>query len=109
MQKNNGNFIYNGLDRINSMLLHNLNNIVPCCKLCNYLKRSLSLEKFSQLIYTFYTHLIVNNFSPECLSIPLITLNTNDFRSWIDRLYNNFIIDLGGLIIFSTKPKDLLL
>jgi hypothetical protein len=39
-------FIYNGLDRIDSSLLHTEDNIVPCCKICNYAKRSMSLNEF---------------------------------------------------------------
>lgn len=44
--KNNGTFIYNGLDRIDSSLDHNIDNIVPCCKWCNFAKRERSLEEF---------------------------------------------------------------
>jgi hypothetical protein len=42
----NGNFTYNGLDRINSSIPHNLNNSVPCCKWCNYAKRERSVQDF---------------------------------------------------------------
>jgi 5-methylcytosine-specific restriction endonuclease McrA len=41
-----GGFIYNGLDRIDSNLPHNKNNVVPCCKYCNFAKSNLSLEEF---------------------------------------------------------------
>lgn len=29
-------FIYNGLDRVDSSLPHNKNNVVPCCRTCNF-------------------------------------------------------------------------
>tara|TARA_R110000868_G_scaffold99024_1_gene272575 strand:+ start:4293 stop:5468 length:1176 start_codon:yes stop_codon:yes gene_type:complete len=44
--KENGNYLYNGIDRIDSSLLHNKNNIVPCCKWCNFAKSNLSLKEF---------------------------------------------------------------
>lgn len=47
---NNANFIYNGLDRINPNLPHNLDNVVPCCKYCNFTKSNLSLEEFQDWI-----------------------------------------------------------
>lgn len=40
------NFKYNGLDRINNNLNHNKNNIVPCCKYCNYAKRNMTYNDF---------------------------------------------------------------
>lgn len=41
-----GNFTYNGLDRIDSALSHTIDNILPCCWTCNWMKRNLGLEKF---------------------------------------------------------------
>lgn len=43
-------FIYNGLDRINNNLPHNLNNLVPCCKNCNFAKRDRKFEEFIEWI-----------------------------------------------------------
>ncbi len=37
---------YNGLDRIDSTKEHTFNNIVPCCKYCNFAKSNLSLIEF---------------------------------------------------------------
>jgi len=37
---------WNGVDRLDSDLDHNINNCVPCCKHCNRFKRDLSLEDF---------------------------------------------------------------
>lgn len=44
--RDNGNFVYNGLDRINSSLPHTLSNVVPCCKWCNYAKRERTTTEF---------------------------------------------------------------
>ena len=48
--RNNGNFVYNGLDRTNSDLPHTVDNVVPCCKYCNRAKLRLSVEDFYQHI-----------------------------------------------------------
>ena len=42
----NGNFIYNGLDRIDSSKPHNLDNIVPCCIKCNQSKMDRTYREF---------------------------------------------------------------
>jgi hypothetical protein len=42
----NGWFIYNGLDRIDSSLRHNKDNVVPCCSVCNTAKLDLTVEEF---------------------------------------------------------------
>jgi len=52
--KENGDFIYNGLDRIDSSKLHTIDNIVPCCKWCNYAKRERSVEEFEIWIEQIY-------------------------------------------------------
>lgn len=41
-----GNFIYNGLDRVNPLMPHNKDNVVTCCKICNRFKSNLSLNDF---------------------------------------------------------------
>lgn len=41
-------FYYNGLDRLDSNLAHTEDNIVPCCKYCNYAKREMPLDKFRE-------------------------------------------------------------
>src|SRR5208283_5285442 len=39
-------FIYSGLDRVDSSLLHTLDNVVPCCKVCNIAKHDMTREDF---------------------------------------------------------------
>lgn len=41
-----GDFIYNGLDRVNSNLPHNIDNVVPSCYTCNRFKSNLSQQDF---------------------------------------------------------------
>jgi len=49
-------FDYNGLDRINSNLPHNKNNVVPCCKQCNWAKRDLSYDDFLNWVKKLYEY-----------------------------------------------------
>src|SRR5574337_1207102 len=41
-----GYFVYNGLDRVDSKLPHNLDNVVPCCIYCNKAKLDRTQEEF---------------------------------------------------------------
>lgn len=53
--KENGNYIYNGIDRIDINLSHNKNNIVPCCYFCNFAKNKLPLSEFQNWIQRIQT------------------------------------------------------
>ena len=59
--KENGDFIYNGIDRLDNNLTHIYENCVPCCKWCNFSKRERSLQDFKNWIVTVYNHLLVQN------------------------------------------------
>jgi hypothetical protein len=48
--KVNGDYIYNGLDRVDNSKKHNLDNVVPCCKWCNIAKRDRTLQDFENWI-----------------------------------------------------------
>jgi len=48
--RKNGRFIYSGLDRLDSNLPHNKDNVVPCCKHCNYAKRDRSIKEFREWV-----------------------------------------------------------
>lgn len=52
--KDNGNFTYNGLDRIDSLLTHTVENVVPCCKWCNYAKRERTTSEFEAWLEQAY-------------------------------------------------------
>lgn len=54
--------LMNGIDRKNSDLGYTLENCVPCCKICNYMKHELSEEDFFKhinKILSFYREKIV--------------------------------------------------
>lgn len=56
IQKTEGNFTYNGLDRIDSSKGHTLDNVVTCCATCNYMKRSMTHDEFIDHIDKVYNH-----------------------------------------------------
>ena len=41
---------YNGIDRINSKLGYIIDNVVPCCTICNFGKNDLTYEEFTNWI-----------------------------------------------------------
>jgi len=57
--KEENEFSYNGLDRIKNDRLHDKDNVVPCCKYCNYAKRELGVKEFSEWIKFTYNHSIL--------------------------------------------------
>lgn len=56
--KDNGEFIYNGLDRLDNSKSHTIDNLVPCCKWCNYSKRERSVDDFKFWIIKLYENFI---------------------------------------------------
>jgi hypothetical protein len=56
--KDNGEFVYNGLDRIDSNLGHTLQNCVPCCKICNWAKSDHSIDDFKKWVKVAYDFMI---------------------------------------------------
>lgn len=48
--------LYNGIDRIDSNKGHTKDNIVPCCKYCNFAKGNLSVEDFNSWIQRIQTY-----------------------------------------------------
>jgi hypothetical protein len=42
----NGQFIYNGLDRVNNEGGYTIDNVIPCCEQCNKSKRGMSVQEF---------------------------------------------------------------
>lgn len=53
-----GEFVFNGIDRIDNTKGYESDNVVPCCKHCNSMKKDLTTEEFLNII-----KLIYNNFN----------------------------------------------
>ena len=47
---NNDNYFYSGIDRIDNNIGYNIDNCVPCCKICNRVKSDLTYTKFIKWI-----------------------------------------------------------
>jgi hypothetical protein len=52
--RRNGQYVYNGIDRVDNTLGYQLDNVMPCCKVCNFLKGELSLPDFKRHVRRIY-------------------------------------------------------
>lgn len=52
----NGEFVYNGIDRVNNDLGYTLDNVVTCCHICNRAKNNMTLDEFMEWISRLTTH-----------------------------------------------------
>lgn len=55
--RDNADFIYNGLDRIDNNLGHVVGNLVPCCKFCNWSKRDRAQKEFYEWALSVNSHI----------------------------------------------------
>lgn len=53
----NGDFIYNGIDRKDNTKGYDLHNSVACCKICNFAKNTLPLNEFYNWISKIHSNL----------------------------------------------------
>jgi len=60
-QRIHGKFIYNGLDRIDNAKGHTLDNVVTCCKRCNWMKNNTPQKEFILHIHKMYNHMVFNH------------------------------------------------
>jgi len=51
-----GEYIYNGIDRLNNDLGYTVENSVPCCSDCNYMKHQFTKDYFIAHIKKIYEH-----------------------------------------------------
>lgn len=54
--KYNGEFLYNGIDRVDNSIDYIESNVVPCCKQCNFSKRNLTQQDFLDWVTQIYEH-----------------------------------------------------
>jgi hypothetical protein len=63
----NGDFIYNGIDRVDNNMGYFTANCVPCCTNCNVAKRQLSVEDFFKLVRNIaIKHNLLTNVWCDC-------------------------------------------
>lgn len=51
-----GQFLYNGIDRLDNRRGYTVKNSVPCCTLCNYKKGNQSADEFLTWVRKVATH-----------------------------------------------------
>jgi hypothetical protein len=55
----NGNYVYNGIDRVDNSKGYTDDNCVPCCKICNKAKLKMTKDDFLSWITKVYKHSIM--------------------------------------------------
>lgn len=55
--------LYNGLDRVDNTKEYQEQNVVPCCKLCNWAKRDLPVNEFLQWVDRVQLYQKIKNYS----------------------------------------------
>jgi hypothetical protein len=97
----NNTFIFNGLDRINSNKQHTIDNVVPCCKICNFAKRTQSLKSFINHI-----NMIINNNRPLIEEYREQSKNTSLDIFYDVRLYSLRASIHRAFTHYATKYSD---
>jgi hypothetical protein len=81
----NGDFIYNGLDRVDPTKPHNLDNVVPCCRQSNVGKFDYTQQQYKDHIVRSYNHIIttgqISQVEPELESIVEYTVLSKEVRN----------------------------
>lgn len=54
----NGEYIYNGIDRVDNNKGYTIDNVVACCRFCNYRKGALPFPEFKAWIEKVYVKLV---------------------------------------------------
>jgi len=54
----NGDYVYSGIDRLDSSKGYEPGNVVPCCKQCNWAKNDIAYDKFLEWIERVHFNLI---------------------------------------------------
>ena len=60
-KSNNGDFTYNGIDRLDSNKGYIITNCVPCCRICNRAKSNLTIEEWGSYIKRLGNKYAINN------------------------------------------------
>lgn len=63
-------FVYSGLDRLDNSIGYQSDNVLPCCKYCNYMKRELTYEDFFRRVAK-----ISSKWPPGSVIIPVTRID----------------------------------
>jgi hypothetical protein len=58
LRKRNGDYLHNGVDRIDSSQGYTPDNSVPCCSICNKAKSTMSQSEFYAWVKRIHAHLL---------------------------------------------------
>lgn len=87
-------FYYNGLDRVDNARGYMLDNVVPCCKRCNFAKGAHTEDEFREWVdLVYHYHINKAQFKKESECLPIIPRRSNKKALKIleDRYRNNII------------------
>jgi hypothetical protein len=59
--KKHNMYIYNGIDRKDNKIGYILNNSLPCCGICNHMRKLLPIEDFIKQVEAIYKHYILGS------------------------------------------------
>lgn len=62
---NDREFIYNGIDRVDSKKGYELNNVVSCCYICNRAKSDMDYSNFKQWVRAIYAYSVAEDWSEK--------------------------------------------
>lgn len=62
--RGNGEYTYNGIDRVNNALGYVAGNVVPCCKTCNIAKSTMSVAVFLDWVTAVYSKSVSSKVVP---------------------------------------------
>src|ERR1700733_11330148 len=57
----NNHFTYNGLDRLNCNIGHDITNCVACCATCNWMRTDMTKDEFLQMVKAIHDHQLYND------------------------------------------------
>jgi hypothetical protein len=69
-----GGYVYNGIDRVDSLKGYTLDNCVSCCGQCNVAKLNHSLDNFIAWIFRVHTNLLEKGITPTLQAETLLDL-----------------------------------
>ena len=104
---NKYDFIYSGLDRVDSFKPHDIDNVVPCCIICNRGKNNLKYDEFLNKIWQIYNNSIITG-KIELLKINKLEIIKNYLLQDISPIYHNNIYSIKMDIYKELETNDFL-
>lgn len=102
--KKEGDFIYNGLDRVDSKKAHTIDNVVACCYTCNKAKSNRTVESFKEYILNLKKDQYI--ISPKIIEIPkgYIFTSIKDAYRHYKKNYKTMELTLEEFYSYSQMP-----